>query len=308
MGCMTRRRMGSLLGVASLLVAGAGSGLARSLASDTTPIACDSCAEWNAAQAPFRIQGNAYYVGPRGLSVVLVVTSGGLALFDGALPQSVPGIVSNIRKVGRKIEEVKWIFVSHPHFDHAGGVAALARLSGARVAASPAGAKVLRAGMVGTDDPQAGFGESMRFSPVAKVIELADGATVKLGEVTFTAHHSPGHMPGGTSWSWSGCGDAGCAAMVYADSLNAVSAPGFRFGDQPDRVRQFRSTIAAVGALPCDVLMCPHPTFCGMFERRERPDRGACVRYAAEAAGRLDRRLADERREQADAGAYPPRR
>jgi metallo-beta-lactamase class B len=301
---MNERWMVSLLGGLSLVI-GVGRAGARPVPSDTTPIACDNCAEWNGDQAPFRIRGNAYYVGPRGLSVVLVMTSGGLALFDGALPQSVPGIVRNIRTLGRKVEEVKWIFVSHPHFDHAGGVAALARSSGARVGASPAGAKVLRQGMVGSDDPQFGFGESMRFAPVERVVELADGATVKLGEVTFTAHHSPGHMPGGTSWSWNSCGDAGCTAMVYADSLNAVSAPGFRFGDQPERVRQFRSTIDAVGALPCDVLMCPHPTFCAMFDRPEAPARGACRRYAAEASTRLDRRLEEESR---DGGRYAPKR
>ena len=227
--------------------------LAAQPSADTAPLACESCAEWNAAQAPFRIHGNSTYVGVGGLSVVLITTSKGLILLDGGLPQSVPLIVSNLRALGRRIEDVKWIGISHAHFDHVGGVAALARLSGARVAASPAAAAALRAGTVQKDDPQAGYGEAMRFPPVAKVakiVEIADGATIRLGDVTLTAHHTPGHTPGGTSWSWRSCEGAQCATIVYADSLNPISAPGFRFGADRAGLERFRRSIETVESCP----------------------------------------------------------
>lgn len=281
--------------------------LAAQPSADTAPLACESCAEWNAAQAPFRIHGNSYYVGVGGLGVVLITTSKGLILLDGGLPQSVPLIVSNLRTLGRRIEDVKWIGISHAHFDHVGGVAALARLSGARVASSPAAAAALRAGTVQKDDPQAGYGEAMRFPPVAKVakiVEMADGATIRLGDVTLTVHHTPGHTPGGTSWSWRSCEGAQCVTIVYADSLNPISAPGFRFGADRAALERFRRSIETVRKLPCDVLVTPHPGFSELFEKRAARDRGegnplidpaGCRNYAADVATKLDKRLADER-------------
>jgi len=117
------------------------------------PPSCKSCAVWNTPQAPFLIYGNTYYVGPRGLSSILVtsglITSGaGHVLIDGALPESASQIAANIRSLGFRIEDVKLIVNSHVHFDHAGGIAELQRLSGARVAASPWSAAVMKTGGV----------------------------------------------------------------------------------------------------------------------------------------------------------------
>src|ERR1043165_7837867 len=98
---------------------------------------CTDCPVWNRAQQPFRIYGNTYYVGPHGLSSILITSKAGHILIDGALPESVPQIVANIRSLGFRIEDVKLIVNSHVHFDHGGGIAELQRLSGARVAARP---------------------------------------------------------------------------------------------------------------------------------------------------------------------------
>src|SRR5919198_3963806 len=98
---------------------------------------CPSCAEWNAPHAPVRIHGNTYFVGTNGLSAILVTSPAGHVLIDGGLPESAPLIAANIRAAGFRVEDVKLILNSHDHFDHAGGIAALQRLSGARVAASP---------------------------------------------------------------------------------------------------------------------------------------------------------------------------
>jgi metallo-beta-lactamase class B len=94
---------------------------------------------------------------------------------------------------------------------------------------------------------------------------------------------------------------------VYADSLNAVSLPGFRFtgsGNSPSRVESFRASIATVAALPCDVLVTVHPEFAGMSRklalRAKQPevnpfiDASACRVYAATAAKTLERRIAEE--------------
>jgi metallo-beta-lactamase class B len=286
--------------IASFLLATA---LAATPAADTAPIDCDSCAEWNTPRAPFRLYGNSYYVGVEGISAVLVATPEGLVLMDGDLPQSVPQITANVKKLGFRVEDIKWIVVSHTHYDHVGGVAALARISGAKVAASPHAAAALRAGAPAADDPQGVPPYNVPFPKVANVVEIADGGTISLGGLVLTAHHTPGHTPGGTSWTWRSCEKTRCLDLVYADSLNPFSADGFRFSaGGPARVAQFRRSIATVRGLPCDLLVSVHPDGSRLFERLATRtaktngliDPAACRVYADAAAERLTARIAEE--------------
>jgi metallo-beta-lactamase class B len=268
------------------------------LPADLKPFVCDSCDAWNAARAPFKLFGDSHYVGPEGLSVVAIDTGAGVVLIDGGLPQSVDGIIAGLKSIGRDVRDVKYLAVSHPHYDHAGGVAALSRLSGATVLSTAAGADALKRGNVPKDDPQAGYGDFMKFPPVANVRALADGETITLGDTTLTAYATPGHTPGGASWSWNDCEGDHCIDLVFADSLNPVSHDDFHFGDDPQRVAIFRSSIAKVRALSCDLLVSAHPSQSELFERQARDElihADTCRDYADAAAQRLDERLASER-------------
>jgi len=263
--------------------------------------------EWNAPQKPFRIYGNTWYVGPYGLSSILLDTGHGLALFDGDLPQSAPVIEANLRTLGFHVRDIKWIFNSHAHADHAGGIAALQRDSGAQVLASAAGARAMALGGADRADPQ--YGDAPDYPPVRHVRLVRDGEVVRLGEVAVTAHYTPGHTPGSTSWTWTSCADKRCLRMVYADSLTPISAPGFRFSADPQRVAAFRQAIATVAALPCDILLTPHPDASDFWQKVARRtsgtdvapliDPGACRAYAATAAKKLDAKLAQEQAETA---------
>jgi metallo-beta-lactamase class B len=292
-----------LLLLAALAPDGGPAAPAAALPADLKPLRCMACEKWNRPHAPFRVFGNTYYVGVEGLSVVLVESSKGLVLMDGALPESVPLVLENLKALGKRIQDVKWIVMSHAHYDHVGGLAALARLSGARVAASPHAAGVLRAGIVGADDPQVGYGEVMRFPPVKKVTPMRDGETIRLGDLTLTMHHTPGHTPGGSSWTWRSCEGERCARMVYADSLNAVSAEGFRFTDHPQVVQQLRRSMDVMRTIPCDILISAHPDHSRLFQRVATRGSGpadrlfepeACARYADVASARLERTLSAE--------------
>src|SRR5215207_660147 len=152
------------------------------------PIACDACTEWNMPRAPFRVFGNTYYVGVAGLSAVLVTSSAGSILLDGGLPQSAPLIEENIRALGFRADAVRLIVNSHEHYDHAGGIAALQRASGARVAASTAGARALQQGHPVAEDPQYRSGLQSQFPASEHVEIIADGATLRVGSLTVTAH------------------------------------------------------------------------------------------------------------------------
>jgi metallo-beta-lactamase class B len=272
------------------------------------PKACSACDQWNQPQEPYRVFGNTWYVGTAGLSAVLVTSSAGHVLLDGALPQSAERIDASIRKLGFRTEDVKLILNSHAHYDHAGGIAALQRRSGAVVAASAAGARALERGEPTEDDPQFAFGrEENGFPAVAGVRVVADGETLRVGEIAITARHTPGHTPGATTWAWRSCEGERCLDVVYADSLNAVSAPGFRFSGgagRPSIVASFERSIDVVAGLPCDVLLAVHPGFSRMNDALRRRgggpgaapvvDRAACRAYAEDARARLEKRVAEE--------------
>lgn len=239
------------------------------------------------------------------MSALLVTSDQGHILLDGALPQSAPLIIRNIAALGFRIEDVKLIVNSHAHDDHAGGIAQLQRASGATVAASALAARALRAGLVGPDDPQYKADGPHRFPKVAQVTEVADGGVLRVGALAITAHLTPGHTTGGTTWSWQSCENGRCLDVVYADSLNAMSQDGFRFlgsATAPDRAPSFRASIDKVAALKCDVMIAVHPGFSDVMEKHaartsgNNPfiDPGACRRYAADAHERLADRLKRE--------------
>ncbi len=272
------------------------------------PKHCDACEGWSATREPFAVFGNTWFVGG-GLSSVLITSTDGHVLIDGGLPQSAPAIAANIRKLGFRIEDVKLLLNSHTHYDHAGGLAALQRASGAAVAASPAAKRALEKGGPTPDDPQFAFGPVHNdYAAVSRVRAVRDGETVNVGPISLKAHFTPGHTPGGTSWTWRSCEGDRCLDMVYADSLNAVSAPGFRFsgdGTHASRVQEFQKSMDKVAALRCDILLAPHPELIDLdaklAARAQDPtvnpfvDSSACRKYAAAARGRLDKRLLEER-------------
>jgi metallo-beta-lactamase class B len=262
---------------------------------------CSSCAEWNVPHAPVKLHGNTYYVGTNGLAAILITSPEGHVLIDGALPNSAPLILDNIRALGFEVRDIRLVLNSHAHFDHSGGLAALQAASGARVAASEPSAPVLERGSSGADDPQ--HGELLDFPAVRNVQRFADGETLRVGPIAVTAHLTPGHTPGGTTWTWRSCDAAGCVDVVYADSHSPISAEGFRFSDSrtyPAALADFERGFRTLEALPCDILVTPHPSGSALWERLERGPQGlidptACDRYAAAGRQRLQRRLETER-------------
>ena len=269
----------------------------------TRPIAPEAAAKWIGPQAPIRVFGTSYLVGFQGMNVALIDTGGGLILIDSAVPQSVRAIEANLKKLGYRIEDVKLILSTEPHFDHAGGLAALVRDSDATVLASDWAAASLKRGMSSADDPQAAW--LVPFPAVSRVRVVRDGEAIRLGNVTVTARATPGHTPGSMSWTWRSCEGRACRAMVFAASLNPVAATGYRFTRHPEVVASFRASQAKFRALPCDIMFSAQPDNSGgvekyaRFARGTRPnpyvDPGACRAYAARSATALAKRLAEEK-------------
>jgi metallo-beta-lactamase class B len=269
------------------------------------PIAPEYARRWLGVEMPVKLYGNTYLVGFSGLDVALISTSDGLVLIDGALPQAVPALEDNIRRLGFRIEDVKYILSTEPHYDHAGGLAALARDTGATVIASPAAAAVLRRGRSGADDPQAAWLEP--FPAVERVRAVRDGEILRLGELEITARATPGHTPGSMSWSWRSCEATDCKAVVFGSSLNPIAADGYRFSDPANRalLDGFRGTFESLRAMPCDILLTAHPDQSGGDVRLAQLRQGAtpnpfidptaCRAYADKYEGLLAQRLERER-------------
>jgi len=223
-------------------------------------------ARWNLPMEPFRIVGNIYYVGTLNLASYLITTPQGDFLLDGGLPESAPLVEKNIAKLGFRLSDVKILLNSHAHFDHAGGLAALKRDSGAQLIASRADGELISQGrQVYFDlDPDTTF-------PPAKVDRfIEDGGILEMGGTSLTAHLTPGHSLGCTTWTMRILEGGSPYNVVFFCSTSFV---GFHFLNNPKDthlIEDFNTTFAKLHQIPCDIFLAPHGEFFHLAEKRAR--------------------------------------
>jgi metallo-beta-lactamase class B len=258
--------------------------------------ACKDWDEWDKPAPPTGIHGNTYLVGTCGISAILITGSDGHVLIDAGTEAGADLIARNIRRLGFRLEDVKYLLHSHEHVDHVGGMARLQQLTGAQLVASANAAAVFQTGVAGPGDPQAGMFPPFPTARVDRIVKGGD--TVRLGNLMLTAVETKGHTHGALSWQWVSCYGGVCPTIVYADSLSPVSRDDYRFTDHPGALEAFRDSIARVGALDCDILLTPHPSASDMVDRlggrAPLENANACRDYAAALGKRLDERLAKE--------------
>ena len=263
--------------------------------------ACGDSTDWDRPAPPVRIHGNTYLVGTCGISAILVTGDEGHVLIDAGTERGADLIADNIRELGFKLSDIKYLLISHEHFDHVGGAARLQQLTGATLVTSAPAEKVLNSGVPSTDDPQSGMHKPFPAANVGRVV--GDGSEVRFGNLLLTAITTPGHTPGALSWRWESCDGGVCRTMVYADSLTPISRDDYRFSDHPEYLAAYRASIAKIAAGRCEILLTPHPSASAMKERMTGKlplfDLDGCKKYAARVSNMLDERLAKE--------ATPPR-
>lgn len=269
----------------------------------TRPAAvCHEDAGWDDPATPRKIFGNTWYVGTCGITALLITSPDGHILIDGATEVGGKQIAANIHALGFKLGDVRHILMSHEHHDHVGGLAHLQQVTGAKVHALAPADAALRSGKATRQDPQ--FLLLEPIAPVANVQLLTDGQVLQLGALQLTAHATPGHTPGSSSWTWQSCEGKLCRQMAYVDSLTAISDDVFQYGDDaehPGYLAAFKQTLKKVAALPCEVLMTPHPKASNLWHRlaanpaQPLADKQGCRNYAERAMAGLETRLAKER-------------
>lgn len=247
---------------------------------------------WRQPVAPVRLADNTWHIGTANLGATLVKTPEGAVLIDGGMPQAAGMLLRNMAALGVAPGDLKFILFSHAHGDHAGPLAELRRRTGARVAANAESAVLLARG--GSDDIH--FGDAIVFPPVQVDRLLQDGEAVELGGMRFTVHFMPGHTPGSMAWTWTDRDGGRDVRIAYADSL---SAPGYRLIDnprQPRIVEDYRRSFDVVRALPCDLLLTPHPGASGHdFADPAASKPIGCSDYADAAERAFDAQLDAER-------------
>lgn len=206
---------------------------------------------WNAPIEPFKIFNHIYYVGTENLSSVLFDTGNGLVLIDSGIEQSAVQIKANIEKLGFKMTDVKYLLSSHARLDQAGGFAQLKQWSGAKLVASAANAEMLENGGI-TDFA---LGQQLPFPSVHADIVIKDGEQLKLGHQTFTAHATPGHLPGATSWTTVVRYHFKNYKVIYADSLFTGGYYLLNNRNYPNIVSDMQKTFKTLDAIHADIFL-----------------------------------------------------
>jgi metallo-beta-lactamase class B len=209
---------------------------------------------WRQPFDPLRIVGNIYFVGTRGLSSFLIVTPAGGIVIDSGEAETVPFIRANVEKLGVRMADVAILLTGHAHFDHVGGHADLKRMTGAKVMVMDADREALESGI----DRSALGGPGWKGVAVDRV--LKDGDTVTLGGTTLTAHLTPGHTQGCTTWTTSVVQDGRTYQVAFVCSVTINEGVQLTGNTRvPSIVRHYAQSFRVLRALSPDVFVAQHP-------------------------------------------------
>ena len=225
---------------------------------------------WNKPVAPFRIAGNLYYVGAIEITSYLITTPEGHFLLDGGFVETAPQIEHNIAELGFKLTDVKFLLNSHAHYDHAGGLAELKKVTGAKFPASEGDAPLLRSG--GHGDFR--FGDTLTFPPIAPDQIVHDGEAIRLGNQMVVAHLTPGHTKGCTTWTTKIRDGDKVYDVVFVGSQSALDYKFVGQESYPGITADFERSFALLNHLPCDIFLASHGSFFHFVEKHERLLRG----------------------------------
>lgn len=249
---------------------------------------------------PFRIIGNIYYVGASDVTSFLIVTPEGHILLDAGFAETVPQIRENVKKLGFRLEDVKFLLNSQSHYDHAGGLADLKKLTHAQLVASEGDRPGLENG--GKNDFQ--FGDTLAYAPVKVDRVVKDGEEISLGGVKMKAVITPGHTRGCTTWTLDVPHNGKNYSAVFVCS---ASIPGYKLvGNEkyPNIVGDYETTFVKLKSLKPDVFLGAHGVFFDLLGKAEKLraasnpnpfiDPAGYEKYVAEAEKTFRERLAQE--------------
>ena len=216
--------------------------------------------DWTEPFPAFRIAGNLYYVGSKGLASYLVTTSQGHILINSDLEANVPMIRASVESLGFKFSDIKVLLISHAHWDHCAGSAMIKRLTGAKYMVMEGDVDVVESG--GKTDFQYASDPAALYPPAKVDRVLRDGDEVKLGDATLTARLTPGHTKGCTTWTMKVNDGSKLRDVVIVGSPNVN--PGYKLVGStvyPRMTEDFETTFRVLNSLSCDYFLGAHGSY-----------------------------------------------
>ena len=258
--------------------------------------------QWNRPFPAYRVIDNIYYVGSNEIAQFLITTPAGHILLDTGFEASVPRLRENIESLGFRYRDIKLILTSHAHIDHVQAHALVRRQTGAEVVVSTADAPFVENGGKG----ETVYDGVFAWAPCPVDRRVADGEVVTLGGVSLTAHLTPGHTRGATTWTMPVQEQGKTLAVVFFPSANINR--GVHLVDNkryPQIAQDFASSFAVWKGLSCDVFLADHGEFYGMKAKYRRLQGGAtpnpfidpdgCRQFVANSERRFREQLSSER-------------
>jgi metallo-beta-lactamase class B len=259
-----------------------------------TALPAQDSPDWTEPFPPFRIAGNLYYVGSKGLANYLITTPQGHILINSDLEKSVPLIQASVEKLGFKFSDIRILLISHAHWDHDGGSAAIKGLTGATYMIMDADVSVVESG--GKTDFQYGNQPASLYPPTKVDRMLHDGEEVKLGGTTLVAHLTPGHTKGCTTWTMK----VREAGKIY--DVVIIGSPNVNEGyklvmnaSYPEIASDYERTFRVLNSLPVDIFLGAHGNYFGLEAKYTRLKEGAVTPFIDPAGYKMyitDRELA----------------
>ena len=231
-------------------------------------------AAWTEPFPAFRIAGNLYYVGSKGLANYLITTPQGHILINSDLEANVPMIRSSVETLGFKFSDIKILLISHAHWDHNAASATIKKLTGASYMVMEGDVANVESG--GKTDFQYGNDPSALYPPTKVDRVLHDGDQVKLGDAVLVAHLTPGHTKGCTTWTMkvNEGGKAYDVVIVGSPNVN----PGYKLVNNaayPAIASDYARMFTVLKALPADIFLGAHGSYFDMEAKYARMKPGA---------------------------------
>jgi metallo-beta-lactamase class B len=229
--------------------------------------------DWTNPFPPYRIVGNLYYVGSQGLASYLITTPQGNILINSSLEKSVPLIRDSVEKLGFHFKDTKILLISHAHWDHCAGSAAIKELTGAKYMVMDADVPEIEAG--GKGNFQYGDNLGSRYQPAKVDRILHDGDEVRLGGTVLVAHLTPGHTKGTTTWTMKVTDGGKTYNVVIVGSPNVND--GYKLVNNalyPQIASDYERMFRVLKSLPCDIFLGAHGNYYGMEAKYARMKQG----------------------------------
>lgn len=222
--------------------------------------------KWLKPHEPFRIVGNLYYVGTDDLGSYLITTPKGHILINTGLVESLPGLKASIEKLGFKVTDIKILLTNQVHFDHVGGMAHIKSVSGAKLMVDEKDADVMADGG-NSDYLYGGNGEGSMFEPVKPDRILHNRDTIKLGGMTLTMLHHPGHTKGSCSFLFNVKDGKRTYKVLIANAPTVLDETRPGMSTYPNIAEDYTYTLKDLRQQKFDIWLAAHTSQCNLSKK-----------------------------------------